>query len=86
MAVKQNRNTPCIVGELVVLAADFMGNGRPVARRSRARASERFKEFELYRSGIFLRVQQKLFSIQLAEVEFVGDYFSSALSLQIKPV
>ena len=69
-----------------LLTSNSMGSGRTVVRGSSARASERFKEFEFYGSWIFLGVQQQLFSIQLVEVQFVGDYFSSPFSLQIKPV
>src|SRR5215469_11120587 len=68
------------------LASDLTGSGRPATRVRSTRASERFKESELYWSWIFLCVQEKLFSIQFVDVEFVGNYLSSTFSLQIKPV
>jgi hypothetical protein len=71
---------------LALLPWDFMRSGRLPIRKNNTSTSQQFKQFELYRSWIFLRVQQKLVAIKLAEVELVGDCLSSPLSRQVKPV
>jgi hypothetical protein len=48
---------------LELLAFDFMQSGRLPIRKNSTSTSQRLKQSELYRSWIFLRVQQKLLSI-----------------------
>jgi len=48
---------------LELLSFDFTRSGRLPVRKNSTSTSQRLKQFELYRSWIFLRVQQKLLSI-----------------------